>query len=75
MKRNALIISLVLITLSAFAQRLTEQQAKERVADFLKLKSPKGVALAKVSGVRDAGLKTVPLGIARVYVFNVDGGG
>ena len=56
MKRNALIISLVLITLSAFAQRLTEQQAKERVADFLKLKSPKGVALAKVGGVRVAGL-------------------
>lgn len=75
MKRNALIISLVLITLSAFAQRLTEQQAKERVADFLKLKSPKGVALAKVGGVRVAGLKTVPLGIDGIYVFNVDGGG
>lgn len=58
---------------SAFAQRLTEQQAKERAASFLM--SKRGTALAKGAGVKASGLTTVSLGIDGVYVFNVDGGG
>lgn len=73
MKRIVLLISAILLTGTVLAQRLTEQQAKERAASFLK--SRPGATLAKGAGVKAEGLTTVSLGIDGVYVFNVDGGG
>ena len=73
MRRIFLLLALAVITATALAQRLTEQQAKERAASFMKYKH--GTALAKGAATRAAGLKTVSLGIDGIYLFNVDGGG
>ena len=73
MRRIFLLLALAMITAMALAQRLTEQQAKERAASFMKYKH--GTALAKGAATRAAGLKTVSLGIDGIYLFNVDGGG
>lgn len=73
MRRIFLLLSAAVIAATAFAQRLTEQQAKERAAGFLK--SRQGTALAKGTATTANGLKTVSLGIDGIYVFNVDGGG
>ena len=73
MKRIVLIILAVLLTASAFAQRLTEQQAKERVVSFLS--SKQGRAFHSSARVNASELKSVSLGIDGVYGFNVDGGG
>lgn len=73
MKRIVLIILAVLLTASAFAQRLTEQQAKDRVVSFLS--SKQGRAFHSSARVNASELKSVSLGIDGVYGFNVDGGG
>ena len=58
---------------SAFAQRLTEQEAKERALAFLQ--SKQGNVQTRNAGIKSTTLSPVSLGIDGVYVFNVDGGG
>jgi len=60
---------LLLAGMSATAQQITEQQARERVQRYLGAKAP-----AMARGLAD-GLKSAKVGATGIYAFNIDGGG
>ena len=73
MKRLVLFFLVLFLTGTSFAQRLTEQEAKERALAFLQ--SKQGNVQTRNAGIKSTTLSPVSLGIDGVYVFNVYGGG
>ena len=73
MKRLVLFFLVLFLTGTSFAQRLTEQEAKERALTFLQ--SKQGNVQTRNAGIKSTTLSPVSLGIDGVYVFNIDGGG
>ena len=70
MKRLFFLIALSLLTIGAWAQQLTEQEAKDRALQYLNEKAP-----AKARGLASARLESAKVGAKSIYAFNREGGG
>ena len=70
MKRLFILIALSLLTIGAWAQQLTEQEAKDRALQYLNEKAP-----AKARGLASARLESAKVGAKSIYAFNREGGG
>lgn len=71
MRKNLLLFVLLLMSASAIAQQLTEQEAKQRALAFL-TQGNRAKGFSKDAAKK---LRTVKGDLSRVYAFNVDGGG
>jgi len=73
MKKVIIFVSILLVVLTASAQSISQQEAMERVVEFLQSAPAKGSPRrAMVSAPK---LETVATDLNHVYVFNINGGG
>ncbi len=70
MKRYAILMVLMLTVLTIWAQAITEQQARERVQQFLSGHVHAGTRMAVGRQLETAGIEA-----PRLYAFNIEGGG
>ena len=70
MKRILFLIALGLLTISMWAQQLTEQEAMDRALEYLNEKAP-----AKARGLASSRLTTAKVGAKSIFAFNREGGG
>ena len=73
MKRQLLLLVLVLMTAGVWAQQISEEQARDRALKFLTNNAP-----AKTRGLNvgiDRKTVTAKTGAKSIYAFNLDGGG
>ena len=72
MKRLLSIVVLMLLAVGAWAQQISEQQARERALQFLASSS---TAKSRGVNVVDKQTTTAKVGAKSIYAFNLDGGG
>ena len=73
MKRQLLLLLLVLMTAGVWAQQISEEQARNRALKFLSNNAP-----AKTRGLnvgKDRKMVTAKTDVKSIYAFNLDGGG
>ena len=73
MKRQLLLLLLVLMTAGVWAQQISEEQARDRALKYLSNNAP-----AKTRGLNvgmDRKTVTAKTGAKSIYAFNLDGGG
>ena len=74
MKRLILIAATFVLSLTAWGQTISEQEAKSRAIDFLTQRAPAMTRGQRASALKKK-LETTKLEVSGLYVFNLEGGG
>ena len=75
MKKTMILLVLVLLSVGAWAQPMTEQEAAERALEFLNQQSNSTRAKVMGTAPRNKILKSAKVEVENIYAFNVEGGG